>query len=306
MGNTTGKEKISLEKSLLNNPRGYSFETTIKIINHGYTQVFGKSTSIHHFPFYTNNVNVFYLRGTEIEKITINETGKKIINIGRLSIAGLNAPLPTPYSELLCNRNKMQDFAMEQFLNIFHSRLLGISYRISQKRHICLQQNNYPMLNAISCFFGTNHPYIDKKFSRLCYIFWLKEKSVMGIEIILKYIFPFNVKVQQFNLTKIKQNNKRLKNINLGIDFYLGKYVYITNINISIYLFDCSYSYVRNFINNTKNISLLKNLIKQYAGDFYNYSIFIKPNNAPELTFKNFVLGKTSWLKGNFLDNTRI
>lgn len=307
MGNAVRKKELSIEDDLLAQPSSYCFEMAVKIIINGHPVHFGKEASISQSVFRTNSLNVFYLRGTDIETITQDDVGRKIVNVGRLSIAGLNSPLPTPYSEVMHFRSQAKDIAFEQFINIFNSRLLGISYRISAKKYQCLQHKHYSMVNTISCFFGKSSHIIDKSFSRLCYLFWNKEKSKTGLETILQYLFPFDVTVQECSRIKILNKNiNKLGYAKLGINSDLGRYFYIQNLGISIYLSGCDYQYTKNFIMEKKQINSLKKIISQYLGNFCFYSIFLKPKNAPALDFNNFILGKTSWMSGSNFDNAKI
>ena len=120
MGNAVRKQKLSLEEDLLKNPRQYSFEMTAKILSWHSNQDYGKEISIYDAPLKTVSINSFHLRATEIEKIT-NEDDKKVIHIERLSLAGLNAPLPTPYAEMVYNCNVAKDFSFGRFLRMSYS-----------------------------------------------------------------------------------------------------------------------------------------------------------------------------------------
>ena len=189
MGNTVRKQKISLEEDLLKNPRKYSFEMAAKILCWHSHHDYGKEISVLDAPMKTVSINSFHLRGTEIEKIT-NDNNKKVVHVERLSLAGLNAPLPTPYAEMVYNQTRKRDYAFAKFLNSFNARILGISYQVSKRRHLCLQANpkqDYMVMRTIAKFFGEDN--LDRKYARLAYLFWKKEKSAVGLESIIKYLY---------------------------------------------------------------------------------------------------------------------
>jgi type VI secretion system protein ImpH len=55
-----------------------------------------------------------------------------------LPIGGFNGPLPQPYVQTLLDRTKRRDFAMRDFIDIFHHRLVSIFYRIRKKHRVAL------------------------------------------------------------------------------------------------------------------------------------------------------------------------
>lgn len=306
MGNALRREELSLEEDLLKNSRSYSFEMAAKILSNDSNDDYGKEISIKKTPFRTVSINTFYLRGTEIEKI-IEKDDTKFIFIERLSLAGLNAPLPTPYAEIIYNRNLAHDYSFGQFLNTFNSRILGISYQISKRRYVCLQadeKDNYLLQKTIANFFGEEK--IDRKLSRLAYIFWTKEKSAVGLESGIKSIFDCEVKIDQLTRTRLKNNEKnRLGYINLGKNSDLGSHFTIINLGVSIYL-DVSYSQFMFFISESQKIAELKFVIKKYLGDFFKFSVFITPKVAPKSILGKTCLGKTSWFNGTKFDYAKV
>ena len=122
MGNTLRNNSLSLINDFIYNPRSYSFEMAVKTLCYNSRLSFGAEKVIAQQSLRVESINVFYLRGTEIGGI-LNENGRYILKTERLALAGLNAPLPTPYAELLMDRKKESDFAMAQFLNIFNTRV---------------------------------------------------------------------------------------------------------------------------------------------------------------------------------------
>ena len=52
--------------------------------------------------------------------------GKPVLEVNLLGLAGMTGPLPMPYTEMLLDRKKLQDHAMDDFLQIFNHRLLAL------------------------------------------------------------------------------------------------------------------------------------------------------------------------------------
>ena len=305
MGNAVRKQKLSLEEDLIENPRRYSFEMTAKILGWHSDQDYGKEISVYDAPLRTVSINSFHLRGTEIEKI-INEDDKKVVYIERLSIAGLNAPLPTPYAEMVYNRNLAQDFSFGRFLNAFNARILGISYRVSRRRYLCLQANpkkDYMMLQTLANFFGEEN--IDRKFARLAYLFWTKEKSAAGLESVIKYLYPLDVHVEQLVPLRIpNESNNRLGHIRLGKNSNLGTHFTVVNFGISIHLSGKSREIFK-LVSKREKREELRRIVKKYLGDFVKFSIFVIPDDVPPMKMR-LLLGRNTWIPGKKLKESKI
>jgi len=305
MGNAVRKQKLSLEEDLIKNPRGYSFEMTAKILGWHSDQDYGKEISIYDAPLKTISITSFHLRGTEIEKI-LHQDDKKVVYIERLSLAGLNAPLPTPYAEMVYNNNVAGNLSLGKFLNTFNSRILGISYRVSKKRYLCLQANpkqDYMILRTLANFFGENS--INRKFAKLAYLFWTKEKSAAGLESVIKYLYPLNVRVEQLIPFRVPNSNyNRLGHMRLGINSDLGTHFTVVNFGIAIHLSGESHVIFK-LISKKEKREELKRIVKKYVGDFVKFSIFVKPNDISPLRMGR-LLGRNTWIPGKNLHESRI
>lgn len=326
----------SLESDLLKNACAYSFEMAAYILEHGKPISFGKHINVAQAPFNTTSLNVFHLRGTEIEKIETVD-GIRTVFIERLALSGLNAPLPTPYGELIFQRTHEQDDAMASFINVFNSRLLGISYQISKRRHLNLQDHsgdNCLFVRNLAALCGEDLYKMDRRFSRVSSLFWNKEKSASGLESLIKSLFGFDTHVLQFRRiwTAIGEDNRLLSGRkHLGINAGLGMTAIVSNLGITIELkqkFDKVYELLasnlyehheksagnaeqgnqQNFSINPPKRGLLQQLyyiIQKYIGDFYIYKLKVRPYFAPAMRVISersggsgykSILGRTAWL----------
>ena len=91
------------------------------------------------------------------------------------------------------------------------------------------------MIRTLANFFGEEN--IDRKFARLAYLFWTKEKSAAGLESVIKYLYPLDVKVEQLTPLRVPNDScNRLGNMRLGINSDLGTHFTVVNFGISIHL----------------------------------------------------------------------
>lgn len=312
MGSELRHQKLSLEEELKSSAHKFSFEMASYILEYNSELSFGKEISVWQAPFKTISINSFHIRGTEIEKIEkIGETDT--IFIERLAISGLNAPLPTPYAELMHRRSNEKDLAMRSFINIFNSRLLGISYQISKRRYLCLQKHsnrNCMLVKSIAAFIGESPETMNRHISRLSYLFWTKEKSADGLEAIITSVFQFSTKIKQFHPTwlKVCENNLLGKNLKLGKNSGIGKTASVSSFSIEIELTHKNFENIRLMLLNKEYLYKITFLIKKYLGAFISCYIKIIPQNVPSPYLKTFrkkeansslFLGKTSWLQAN-------
>lgn len=311
----------SLESDLLTNAYKFSFEMAAYILEHGKSVSFGKHISIDQAPFRTTSINVFHLRGTEIEKIeTLNENDAEVKTVftERLAIAGLNAPLPTPYGELIFRRSHERDEAMASFINVFNSRLLGISYQTSKRRYISLQDHsgdNCLFVRNLAALCGENLRRMNRRFSRVALLFWTKEKSAAGLESLITALFGFKVRVQQFCTTwaDIDEDNRLLYGKKrLGINVGLGTKAAVSNLGVTIELnqeFEKVYKLLdwkkeERSKNQIDPLEQLRCIIRKYIGDFYVYRLSVRPYSVPQMHIGSkkdgsghrAILGRTAWI----------
>ncbi len=309
------KHELSLIENLEKNAYQFSFEMAAFILEFGSQNSFGKEINISHSPFKTYSINSFHLRGTEIEKIKkINRLN--IIYIQRLSIAGINAPLPTPYAELIFRRTSKKDVAMAEFVNIFNSRLLGISYQISKRKYLNLQNHNNKnclFIKTLAAFCGEDQLKMNRIFSRVSYLFWIKEKSASGLESLIKSIFQLEARVKQFKFfwyQKSETTKLGIRNIELGKNSELGKKISLSTFGIEIDLTHDDYKKIYRILTDTQYLNDLKFFIRKYIGDFLTCYINVTPKSVPQLNLFQSnppILGKTTWFSAkNNIDSAKI
>lgn len=314
-------KNISLESDLLTNAYKFSFEMAAYILEHGKSVSFGKHISMDQAPFQTSSLNVFHLRGTEIERIETVD-GIQTVFVERLAIAGLNAPLPTPYGELIFRRSHERDQAMASFVNVFNSRILGISYQVSKRRYLSLQDHsgdNCLFVRNLAALCGEDLCRMNRRFSRVSLLFWTKEKSAAGLESLITALFGFETHVQQFCTvwTDVDEDNRLWTGKKrLGVDAGLGTRAAVSNLGVTIELSQefekvyelldlCENEEDKEDSKNRKNLlSELRYVIQKYIGDFYICKITVRPYFAPLMHIGSkrdesgyrAILGRTAWM----------
>jgi predicted component of type VI protein secretion system len=282
------------------------------VLEYGSPVSFGKEIHISQSPFKTRSINSFHLRATEIEKISQID-GVDTIFIERLSLAGLNAPLPTPYAELILMRTVEQDVAISAFINAFNSRLLGVSYQLSKRKHLAIQDHrrNCMLLRSLAAFLGDNPEKMDRRLSRLSHVFWTKEKSALGLEAVISSLFGLETKVKQGRVIWDKRDDVLLlgnKKLQLGHNLLLGDTVPLPQFGVAIDVSHKNYEVLFQLLTDSSAIARLKNIVIKYLGNFFSCRINVIPRSVPPLKLGHHVwLGRNSWLpSAETLDGSQI
>lgn len=305
MGAAIRKQKLPLKDEVFEYGGKFSFETAAQVLEFGTRVSFGKEINVRDAPFKTSSIYSFYLRGAEISKIA-KKNGENVVHIERLAIAGLNAPLPSPYGELVFRRTLDQDDAMHEFFNIFNTRLLGISYQVSRRIHLGLQNHleNYCNLISVAAnLFGGIRENIDKRISRLAYIFWTKERSAEGLRAIISHRTGLDVRIEEFlhGWEKLDETN-RLGRVKLGEDSYLGRYISTADKRVKIYLGYDNADRIFKLIDDENRLKDLRNLIRRYLGIFVRGELEFSAKQTSAALLGKCFLGKNSLLPGKNLD----
>ena len=306
MGTALRHTKLSLKEQLENEAHKFSFEMASYILEYGSEFSFGKEFSIFQASFRTISINSLCLRATEIEKL-VKINGTNVIFVERLAISGLNAPLPTPYTELIMKRSAEKDLAMQSFINMFNSRLLGISYQISKRRYLCLQKHsekNCMLVKSIATFLGEDNPAtMNRHLSRLSYLFWTKERSAAGLEAIITSVFQLETKIRQFPTVWLNLSQKNILGKNcyrLGKSAELGTRASVSTLGVEIHLTHKNFEILSKFLSNNQYFQKMMFFVRKYLGDFVSCYLKITPHSVPPLVLGmrgNGVLGRTAWFQ---------
>lgn len=58
------------------------------------------------------------------------------LNVNFMGLAGVQGPLPMPYTEILLKRTRQGDFVLQDFLDIFHNRLLHLLHSVERHQRV--------------------------------------------------------------------------------------------------------------------------------------------------------------------------
>ena len=131
-----------------------------------------------------------------------------ILSVNFFGIAGIQGPLPQPYTELLSDRLRQKDTAFRDFLDMFNHRLVSCWYRVEKKyipglEHIPSEETSIGRSILDLAGFGipelTERVHIHNR-TLLNYapLFWQRQKSVAGLQKLLMGYFKCDVSIHEF------------------------------------------------------------------------------------------------------------
>lgn len=253
---------------------------------------------------------------------------KPILWINFMGIAGMQGPLPTPYTEILLQRNRLHDTAFRDFLDIFNHRLASLWHRLKKQTFISFSQKDPRQTkigkSLVSISGIANESYRDllhvSERTILSYhdLLWRKTKSSYGLIKILETHFKFPVKIHQYIGEWIKAEIKDCSTLGsktgtfnrLGKDFILGSKNWNQSAGIRIDLGPTTWEkmnhilpiYIKNKDGKViagRDHQELKDLIFFYIGNDYKVKIRLQvhPINVKPLRLnRQFGLGYNSWI----------
>ncbi|MGL5784754.1 MAG: type VI secretion system baseplate subunit TssG [Alphaproteobacteria bacterium] len=234
------------------------------------------------------------------------------VHVNFLGIAGIQGPLPLPYTELLLERLRQKDTVFRDFLDIFNHRLLSLFYRIQKKfsptlnaslPHETPQGKN---LQALVGWTDELSPFFLRHMLFYSSLFWQKPRNPSGLRTILQHLFQVPVQIllcQGTWMSLEKEDCTYLDNSpyrrGLGQGTVLGKRVWCQSHGIVVrFIFD-DLELFKKFLPVGEYFFRIQSLISCYAGPGVSFKISLGLKQKPVSWLRkeeSMFLGWTSWL----------
>jgi type VI secretion system protein ImpH len=238
------------------------------------------------------------------------------LEVNFLGIGGPHGPLPMAYSETLIERTRKNDFAFQEFLNIFNHRILSLLYRGRKKMwpHLeTMDETRTSTASILFAFLGLGSPSYRSRMvvedrSMLAYsgLTWRAAKSEGAYKAIISDYFSLPCMVESLQgewiylpndqKTVLKKNNPwRI----LGNGASLGEKAWSRTSSICVDLGPMSFAKFKKFLPNNHCYIRFKELSKFYIGinTRVRLRLILKGKEIPHLCLGNGgFLGWTTWL----------
>lgn len=245
----------------------------------------------------------------------IEEEGQPYtLNVNFTGIAGIQGPLPFPYTEMIIQRIRNGDASLKDFLDIFNHRLASILHRIKKQYLVSLNTHSpekTDIATGLRSFIGINQKALrdrmhvpDRSLLNYAGLFWSRPHSVSGLESILINYFhiPLRVEkcigmwrpIQKEQQTRIGKSGQWQI---LGKGAALGTRAWDQENHLRIHLGPLTHEQLDLFIPTGKAYKRLCDLARFYGGPLVDFTIVYDVAQPPSTKLKEHgYLGWRSWL----------
>lgn len=310
--------KRSLKDLLTNEADQFEFHALVKIIErlNSKAKPLGEGHHPHEEALHIRTHIGLEFPTTDIVSTEEMESSQPIIVTNFLNIAGIQGPLPTPYTQLVIERDRQKDTALHSFLDIFNHRLISLLHRIRKKYWVGVAADPPETTfagRALRCLLGLGSIKKDSRLqtldrSLLFYagLIWQQPHSVVALEKLLGHYFKLPVKIDQFQggwekvpldqQTKIGTTGRFQR---LGQDAILGDRFWEQQKSIKIHIGPLGIKEYINFLKPGKAYHALKILVAYFCGEDQDFrlNLILKKEEMPMVKLgKGAALHWTSWL----------
>ena len=261
-----------------------------------------------------------------LEQPSTYQTTPTILTVNFMGIAGIQGPLPLPYTEMMIQRIRNGDTSLNDFLDIFNHRLIAILHRIRKQYMISLNTlspEKTDIAVGLKAFLGLGAPSLQNRLplpdrSLLDYagIYWCHPHSAAGLIRVLEGYFKMPVEIERCvgrwrpitgdQVTRIGKSGQWQ---GLGQGAALGKRAWDQENKFTLCFSPVSAEELDAFLPNGKKFPQLQGITQLYGGAHQDFSVRYKVISPPS-TFlgRKSYLGWRAWLGKSLLsgDDVRI
>lgn len=335
MARTNRKSTLTVKDVLLKEPFRFEFHQAIKLLEHLRPKAmpFGETESPSDEVVEVKSRIYLEALSSDIYSLeNVVMTSKDsfqtppILNVNFMGIAGIQGPLPFPYTEMIIQRVRNGDTSLKDFFDIFNHRLISILHRIRKQYLIslnsCLPEKT-EIAQGLKAFLGVGQPTLQNRLhvpdrSLLDYagIYWTHPRSAEGLACILRSYFDIPLRIEKcvgrwYPLSKDQQTHlgKTGQWQKLGQGATLGTRAWDQASHFRLHLGPLTLEQLDFFLPNGKGFQRLKDLTQLYISSSLDFSVTYHTEKPPStaLSEKSY-LGWRSWLGQSLLsgDNVKI
>lgn len=333
MARSNRQSKPSVKDILFNEPYRFEFHQAIKLLESLYPKAvhFGETVNpLEEVVTVKSRVflesmssDIYSLENTELDN-PLSEEIPPILNVNFMGIAGIQGPLPFPYTEMIIQRIRHEDSSLKDFLDIFNHRLISILHRIRKQYMISLNTlspEKTEIAEGLKAFLGIGQDALqnrlhvpDRSLLDFAGIYWSRPHSAGGLESILKSYFKIPVQVEKCvgrwrHIPKEQQTyiGRKGQWQKLGQGAALGMRVWDQQNHFRLYLGPLNPDQLDTFLPFGKGYQRLEDLTRLYIGPLIDYSILYSATNPPSTTLKDkSYLGWRSWLGTSLISGDKV
>jgi type VI secretion system protein ImpH len=247
-----------------------------------------------------------------------DENSKIVVVVNMMGIAGIQGPLPTPYTEWIIDQLNKRDTAFADFLDIFNHRFISIKTKIlkcytptlSKKQpHLTTLGRTVASLTGLENYKSDNS---IRRIVKYAGLMWGNSHSAAGFKAMVSDYFGVRTAIRLleerwFNIEPEDRTYIGQQNCELGINATVGRRVRNSNTMFRLTLGSMNGFMFRQFLKNGKAYKELLNIGNDYLpqGQKFYINLIINENDVTQTRLDGkSELGWTSWIyekkpKGN-------
>lgn len=293
--------QLPVIKLLQKTPQLFSLEQCVYILEkvYGTQGQYGNEHSYYSAKITVKSKHTFSLIAHDVHDIKFDED-KTVLYSERASFTSINGPLPDVYTEKINALQWTKNYALSDFMNIFINRLSGVSYKISIRKIVTLQNANSEDTNIGKCLQAlTGRIYKDPAALQCAYLHWTTTHSALGLRSIIMHFFQVPVQISQFVGAFNPLATRSLlgtENSSLSENAVLGRQFFDYNNAIKISIGPLDNSTLTQFEKDKPFYKSLIHIISTYLEDTIDYTLEFIPDVPAKSKLSNTRMGYNSWL----------
>lgn len=246
------------------------------------------------------------------------------LHVNFMGIAGIQGPLPFPYTEMIIQRVRNGDWSLKDFLDIFNNRLIALLHCIRKQYRISLSTctpQKTAMGHGLRSLLGLGLPALhnrlhvpDRGLLEYTSFYWTHPKSALGLTQILKAYFHIPVTIEKcvgrwrrLAKTEVTRLGFHGQWQRLGEGAMLGTRVWDQATHFSLQLGPLTAAQLNLFLPTGKAFPRLKDITDLYIPPNIDFNLRYKVTNPPPtLLGKESYLGLRAWLGESLLTGDEV
>jgi len=237
---------------------------------------------------FRSNYSLSYAATAVIDGGKFDTEDYKTLLVNFLQIAGAEGTLPQHYTKLIISRIKHKDYALADFIDMFHHRLVSLFYRgwakyrlVPQLEAHRLANKSDPVSDLIDALAANQtaqrvaQRYYAGHFSK-------QIRSGRALETMLIDFLRRNVGVEEHIGSWIALNDRNLskltnqpeKSVRLGQGILIGRRAWSVQSKIAVHIRDLDHDSYRSLMPGTERFEALKHLIRNYVPHHISIDLF--------------------------------
>ncbi len=330
MARSNRQSTPTVKDVLFKEPYRFEFHQAIKLLEYLYPHAVPFGETINPLEEVVTVKSRIYLESLasdiySLEKKALSDD-PPILNVNFMGIAGIQGPLPFPYTEMIIQRLRREDSSLKDFFDIFNHRLISILHRIRKQYLISLNTHSPEKTDiaiGLKAFVGIGQQALQNRLqipdrSLLDYagLFWSHPHSAAGLQSILKSYFHIPLRVEQCvgrwrpispqQQTRIGRKGQWQK---LGQGAVIGTKAWDQMSHFRLHLGPLTPKQLDDFLPIGKGYQRLLDLTRLYVGPLKDFTLTYSVKDPPSTVLKDKgYLGWRSWLGTSLItgDEVRI